>query len=492
MTLIKNPLILLSFFFVIVFKGQCTTPPLCNARSKANYSVTFFGEWNAINFPKQYPTFRPPAQWSHLFGCVHSPHFTLWDAGTLSSMGVKSFVENGDVKLLTEEVESSEGNVHHWFTANPITSGEGKTSTVFRTDPSYHLVSILVRIIPSPDWFVGTSSLNLCEKKQWKKTVKYDLYPWDAGTDSGFTFSSPNFATDPPEPIFQITAKHPSHPANSFFYPRLENLPRIGHLELELLAIEEIEEMELPENETMKNSTLYSLDSHVFLDTENDTKAEQEEITANHTVSKKEEVTYPLDDHEEKSEQKKDTEGHNGTPLDCEVSDWSSWGLCSRLCGKGIRKRTRYVILQPANNGEPCPELAMEEECEDALCVIAKKEPDTSNATDTPKLLNETAEVDMAIKLSNSSEAANQNLSVYDNTTSEESLNMTTLLENQEKTQDGQLIKGTDPPTSSHVIKERGLSLNTAENGYAGSSNQLPSFFSPSEVKDKSHGGNHT
>lgn len=475
---LKNPVTLFTFLLALVFTAQFSTMPSCNAKSKANYSVTFFGEWNAVNFPKQYPTFRPPAQWTLLFGCIHSPHFTLWAAGNLSSMGMKSFVENGDVKLLTQEVESSEGNVHHWFTANPITSGEGKTSTVFRVDPSYHLVSLLVRIVPSPDWFVGTSSLNLCDKNQWKKTVVYDLYPWDAGTDSGFTFSSPNFATDPPEPIFQITAKNPSHPANSFFYPRLENLPHIGHLEFELLATEEIEKTQLPENETTSNSTVYTLDSDGLFDAENDTESAQREITVNQTVSKKDEIAYLLDDHEEKTEEKKVTAEFSGTPLDCEVSDWSSWGLCSRLCDKGIRKRTRYVILQPANNGEPCPELVMEEECVDSHCVITKTDLDVSSGTDIHKMLNETLEQNMVIKLNNISDIAIQNSSVYENKTSEESLNVTALSAvNHEEKQVGQFLNSADPPSDSHVIKEQEISINITENDYAGSRTQLPSVL---------------
>lgn len=58
------------------------------------------------------------------------------------------------------------------------------------------------------------------------------------------------------------------------------------------------------------------------------------------------------------------------TPLDCEVSLWSSWGLCGGPCGKlGAKSRTRYVRVQPANNGTPCPELEEEAECAPDNCV---------------------------------------------------------------------------------------------------------------------------
>lgn len=58
------------------------------------------------------------------------------------------------------------------------------------------------------------------------------------------------------------------------------------------------------------------------------------------------------------------------TPLDCGVSLWSSWGLCGGPCGKlGAKSRTRYVRVQPANNGTPCPELEEEAECAPDNCV---------------------------------------------------------------------------------------------------------------------------
>lgn len=62
----------------------------------------------------------------------------------------------------------------------------------------------MVKMIPSPDWFVGIDSLNLCEGGQWKQEVTLDLHPYDAGTDSGFTFSSPNFPTSPQETVTKV------------------------------------------------------------------------------------------------------------------------------------------------------------------------------------------------------------------------------------------------------------------------------------------------
>lgn len=62
-----------------------------------------------------------------------------------------------------------------------------------------------MRIVPSPDWFIGIDSLNLCDGDHWKENISLDLFPYDAGTDSGFTFSSPKFETIPQDKVTQVT-----------------------------------------------------------------------------------------------------------------------------------------------------------------------------------------------------------------------------------------------------------------------------------------------
>ena len=52
--------------------------------------------------------------------------------------------------------------------------------------------------------------------------------PIDAGTDNGFTFTSPNWPTVPKAAIFRITNVYPSHPAGSFWYPEKDMLPSIA------------------------------------------------------------------------------------------------------------------------------------------------------------------------------------------------------------------------------------------------------------------------
>lgn len=42
---------------------------------------------------------------------------------------------------------------------------------------------------PSPDWVVGVSGLELCQKDcTWTESKVIDLYPYDAGTDNGISY----------------------------------------------------------------------------------------------------------------------------------------------------------------------------------------------------------------------------------------------------------------------------------------------------------------
>ncbi|KAM6220651.1 spondin-2 [Rhynchocyon petersi] len=297
----------------------------CNARHPARYSITFTGKWSQTAFPKQYPLFRPPAQWSSLLGATHSSDYSMWRKNEYVSNGLREFAERGEAWALMKEIEAAGEkiqSVHGVFSAPAITTGMGQTSTELEAQARHSLVSFVVRIVPSPDWFVGVDSLDLCQGGHWRDHISIDLFPYDAGTDSGFTFSSPNFATIPQGPVTEITSSSPSHPANSFYYPRLKSLPPMARVSLVRL----------------RHSP------RAFVPPTPDLGGRGNEILD----------TLPAPE----------------TPLDCEVSLWSSWGMCGGRCGKlGTKRRTRYVRTQPANDGTPCPELEEEAECTPDNCV---------------------------------------------------------------------------------------------------------------------------
>ncbi|KAF7238662.1 Spondin-2 [Varanus komodoensis] len=296
--------------------------PICAAEDLATYSIAFTGKWSQAAFPKQYPLYRPPAQWSSVLGVAHNSDYSMWKASEYASNGMRDFAERGEPWALMKEIEAAGEkiqSIHGVFSAAAIPSGTGQTYTEFEAHSRHPLVSLAVRIVPSPDWFVGIDSVNLCDKDHWKQQLTLELFPYDAGTDSGFTFSSPNFATIPQETVTPITASSPSHPANSFYYPKLKNLPPIARV------------------------TMIKL--------------------------KKSKLGFPIPQHNVTTTDNEIDDSVSKTPLDCEASPWSPWGLCRGPCGRaGAKRRTRYVRLQPANGGAPCPPLSEEAECQPGRC----------------------------------------------------------------------------------------------------------------------------
>ncbi|KAK7084319.1 Spondin-2, partial [Halocaridina rubra] len=115
-------------------------------------------------------------------------------------------------------------------------------------------ISLISKIVPSPDWFVGVDSFELCEDGNWVDNVKIQVDPMDAGTDNGLTFTSPNWPTSPPEKIFRITSLYPNHPAHSFYYPTLRHLPRIA-----TFTITKLKEYKLSENFDNNINTPYDM-----------------------------------------------------------------------------------------------------------------------------------------------------------------------------------------------------------------------------------------
>ena len=52
-------------------------------------------------------------------------------------------------------------------------------------DAAHPLVSLETMLAPSPDWFTGVDSVNLCSSMGWTNGVDLDALVYDAGTKSG-------------------------------------------------------------------------------------------------------------------------------------------------------------------------------------------------------------------------------------------------------------------------------------------------------------------
>lgn len=190
----------------------------CPAAQTARYTVTFDAVWSAQTHPQDFPS-NP--HFSGLVGGTHNDQAVIWEVGSLATDGMESMAETGSKTILLSEVNDliNQGTAESTISGPGIGNSPGSASVTIDVTQDYPLVSLVTMIAPSPDWFVGVSGLSLFDGNDWVEELVVPLKPYDAGTDSGAMYTSPNMNTNPAEPIFEITG-----------YPFLNNgmVPPLG------------------------------------------------------------------------------------------------------------------------------------------------------------------------------------------------------------------------------------------------------------------------
>ena len=168
------------------------------------YRVTFTGTWSAETHPTDFPS---GPHFSGLIGATHNSNVTFWQPGGLASQGIENMAETGSKSPLTDEVLGAmvNGTADEEISGGGIGVSPGEVSITFDARPESSLVTLVSMLAPSPDWFVGVHDLDLCDSNAWLNTIDVTLFPYDAGTDSGESYQSPNSATNPSQPISRIT-----------------------------------------------------------------------------------------------------------------------------------------------------------------------------------------------------------------------------------------------------------------------------------------------
>ncbi|XP_059485036.1 spondin-2 [Neocloeon triangulifer] len=377
----------------------------CSGDKLTIYKVVVSTFWTRDTFPKHYPDWRPPAQWSKTIGRTHDSSFSLFELGKKASPGVRMFAETGRSELLDAQSQGARG-VYDEFAAPPITKGAGTVEAKFFLDGNHSKVSLMTRIVPSPDWFIGVDSFDLCNDGKWIDTLTLELDPIDAGTDNGFTFTAPNWATEPAGVVFRITNTYPAHPAGSFHYPFLKRLPAIAFFQFVKLREYELAQEFDGKNpdkshyEVIKISELPTVDRGNDVDEDVNKKVKaavgntdsivappaiaksvlhRAAVKSNSSLSAVSE-NNGIDDgnevvvvhrHQSRRRMKKNMIGNLNNanahklrpPRDCRVSDWGSWEPCSRSCGIGETQRKRTVTKHARRGGSPCPPLTEAKWC---------------------------------------------------------------------------------------------------------------------------------
>jgi hypothetical protein len=187
----------LVIFVGILFFSGCIEP------NAVTYEVTFNATWSEETHPDDFP---PNPHFSGLIGASHNEKVHFWRDGELASSGIKNMAETGKKNPLNLEIGFARlrRTAFKTISGGGLNPSPGSISVKFKVSERYPLVTLVTMIAPSPDWFVGVDSLNLFENGTFVDEKVVTLYAYDAGTDSGNNYTSPDEPTDPPVPIFKI------------------------------------------------------------------------------------------------------------------------------------------------------------------------------------------------------------------------------------------------------------------------------------------------
>lgn len=191
--------------------------PACPA--SAEYGVTFEAVWDAGSHGDR-PAFPSSAHFSRVVGATHTWEVSFWMPGGIATPGIEQMAETGSVSTLCREIQAEAAGGR----SSPCLQGAeasfrspGSVSFTFEVAGERPLLTLVSMIAPSPDWFVGVHGVALKEDGGcWRERVELDLVGYDAGTDSGATFTASDADVTPHEPIGLILELPPEVRENPF------------------------------------------------------------------------------------------------------------------------------------------------------------------------------------------------------------------------------------------------------------------------------------
>lgn len=180
--------------------AEPTTPP---PAAEARYRVTFRTLWSQATHPDRFPS-NP--HFSPLVGATHNGSVRFWEVGGIASEGIERMSELGSTSPLDSIIRDAiaAGRAQSLLQGSGINPAPGEASLELTVTRDFSYVTLVSMVAPSPDWFVGISARNFLESGNWPAELVFELFPYDAGTDDGETYNSPDDDTEPQDPISRM------------------------------------------------------------------------------------------------------------------------------------------------------------------------------------------------------------------------------------------------------------------------------------------------
>lgn len=377
-----------SHYYTNLSQQQADHPAIldrCCACDEAKYELVFEGLWSRYTHPDDFPDNYWLAYFSDIIGASHSNEFRMWSPDGYATDGVRELAELGMTKKLESELKQVSSKTRTIIKARELRypTLNSKTSAVFRTDRHHHLISILSKLGPSPDWMVGVSGLELCQADcSWSSQRVVNLYLWDAGTDSGTAFMASDAPTRPQDRIRPFTGsqKWPaggdiSSPTTTATVATATNANVSANFD-ELFLYQSGGAPASSES-MINNNQHQSAQSGQAGQTNSMKPFAKLTVTRQRIYEKSCNGDQPrLHQQQQHSSQQQlllqqqpqmtsssygslNQDGllidqpvnNNNRPnyADCRCSEWSDWSSCSSTCGRGIRTRTRSFLDDQAH-----------------------------------------------------------------------------------------------------------------------------------------------
>lgn len=185
--------------------------------AEVRYQVRFDAFWGPETHPVEIPS-NP--HFSGLIGGVHSDRARFWAPGEAASLGIEYMAEGGERSTLAAEVQAEidAGNAREVVRGGNISRSPGSTNAWFSADAENPYLTLVSMIAPSPDWFVGVHDLPLIADGAWRQEWVVPLLAFDAGTDDGVSYRSPEADSSHTDPIALLDTHifDPAVPLGSF------------------------------------------------------------------------------------------------------------------------------------------------------------------------------------------------------------------------------------------------------------------------------------
>ena len=173
-----------------------TSPLLVIAEQTATYTIKYEVVWSSESHPQTLPA---NAHVSPIVVVAHKTKNDLFTSGKLATEGIEIMAETGATTILMKEINAN--SAIQETVIGTVINAPGSNELKIEVDQDHSLLSAVSMLAPSPDWFVAASNLELFKNGQWVDEIQYEMRAYDAGSDSGATFTANNSDSNPAEAI---------------------------------------------------------------------------------------------------------------------------------------------------------------------------------------------------------------------------------------------------------------------------------------------------